>query len=154
MPALNLLLRSIGLWYDGGKLQRHAAMTASAGYPNLPESDTMPILNLEEVKPGMTLAKAVHTHPERPLLEAGRRLTEKHLRIFKSWGVATVEVKESAAGEGASLAAAAPAEPPDDRLREKFSNVLGDPVMREIMEAAARQTADRERRRKARHGGG
>ncbi len=112
----------------------------------------MPILNLDEVKPGMTLAKAVYTQPERLLLEAGRRLTEKHLRIFKSWGVAAVEVKESAAGEGASQAAAPLPEPPDDALREKFSAVLDDPVMREIMEAAARQTAGRARRRKVRYG--
>jgi hypothetical protein len=112
----------------------------------------MPILNLDEVKPGMTLAKAVYTHPERLLLEAGRRLTEKHLRIFKSWGVDSVEVKESAAGEGVSLSAAVPLAPPDDALRERFSDVLGDPVMRAIMEAAARQMAGRERRRKARHG--
>jgi hypothetical protein len=127
-------------------------MSASAGYSNPSDSDAMPILNLDEVKPGMTLAKAVYTHPERLLLEVGRRLTEKHLRIFKSWGVAAVEVKESAAGEGASQAAAAPTDPPDDALREKFSDLLGDPVMRAIMEAAARQSAGRARRRKSRDG--
>lgn len=112
----------------------------------------MPILNLDEVKPGMTLARAVTTHPERTLLEAGRRLTDKHLRIFKSWGVATVDVKEAAVGGEPALRTAPPAEPPDDRLQEKFSDVLDDPVMREIMEAAARQIAGRTRRREGRHG--
>ncbi|MCU0559503.1 MAG: hypothetical protein MUD16_04845 [Desulfobacterales bacterium] len=114
----------------------------------------MPTLNLDEVKPGMTLARPVYTHPERLLLEAGRRLTEKHLRIFKTWGVAAVEVKESAAGEGASQAAAPSADVPDDRLRAKFADLLGDPVMRAIMEAAARQSAGRSRRRNTPHGNG
>jgi hypothetical protein len=114
----------------------------------------MPVLNLDEVKPGMTLAKSVFTHQERLLLEAGRRLTERHLHIFKSWGVAAVEVKGAAAGEGAAPAEAPESDPPDAALREKFSDVLSDPVMQAIMEAAARQRAARARRRKGRHGRG
>ena len=114
----------------------------------------MPILNLDDVKPGMTLAQPVYTHQDRLLLEAGRRVSEKHLRIFKSWGVATVAVKGSAAGDGsasigADVSAAGVA---DDAFRARFAGLLEDPVMVAIMEAAARHLAGRDRKRKVRHG--
>jgi hypothetical protein len=114
----------------------------------------MPTLTLDDVKPGMNLAQPVYTHQDRLLLDAGRRISEKHLRIFKSWGVATVAVKGSAAGDGStSMGADEPATgAPDDAFRDRFAGVLGDPVMVAIMEAAARHLAGRNRKRKARHG--
>jgi hypothetical protein len=114
----------------------------------------MPILILDDVKPGMTLAQPVYTHQDRLLLEAGRRMSEKHLRIFKSWGVAAVAVKGSAAGDGStSMGADVPATGiPDDAFRARFAGVLDDPVMVAIMEAAARHLAGRGRKRKVRHG--
>jgi hypothetical protein len=114
----------------------------------------MPILILDNVKPGMTLAQPVYTHQDRLLLETGRRISEKHLRIFKSWGVAAVAVKGSAAGDGStSMGADLPATGvPDDAFRARFAGLLDDPAMVAIMEAAARQLADRGRKRKVRHG--
>jgi len=114
----------------------------------------MPILILDNVKPGMTLAQPVYTHQDRLLLEAGRRISEKHLRIFKSWGVATVAVKGSAAGDGStSMGADVPAPgAPDDAFRARFAGVLDDPVMVAIMEAAARHLVGRGRKRKVWHG--
>jgi hypothetical protein len=114
----------------------------------------MPNLILDDVKPGMTLAQPVYTHQERLLLEAGRRISERHLRIFKSWGVATVAVKGSVAGDGStSMGADASAPgPPDDTFRARFAGALDEPVMVAIMEAAARQLAGRNRKRKVRHG--
>jgi hypothetical protein len=113
----------------------------------------MPTLILDDVKPGMTLAQPVYTHQDRLLLEAGRRISEKHRRIFKSWGVAAVAVKGSAAGDGStSMGADVPPGVPDDAFRARFAGVLDDPVMVAIMEAAARHLAGRGRKRKVRHG--
>ena len=95
-------------------------------------------LTVDELKPGMILAKPVYNHQELLLLDAGVKLTERNIRIFKSWGVAAVWVK---------------GDPPDTRsenagvetdtgkfieleLRQKFADVLDDPVMLEIMKAA------------------
>jgi hypothetical protein len=114
----------------------------------------MPILILDDVKPGMTLAQPVYTHQDRLLLEAGRRVSEKHLRIFKSWGVATVAVKGSAAADGSTSRGAdvpAPGEA-DEAFRARFAGLIDDPVMVAIMEAAARHLAGRNRKRKVRHG--
>jgi hypothetical protein len=114
----------------------------------------MPTLILDDVKPGMTLAQPVYTHQERLLLEAGRRISERHLRIFKSWGIAAVAVKGSAAGDGSTSIAADVPEPgaPDDAFRARFAGALDEPVMVAIMEAAARHLAGRNRKRKVRHG--
>ncbi|MBI5579450.1 MAG: hypothetical protein HY895_09885 [Deltaproteobacteria bacterium] len=114
----------------------------------------MPILTLDDVKPGMTLAQPVYTHQDRLLLETGRRISEKHLRIFKSWGVAAVAVKGGAAGdESTGMGVGLPAaEAPDDALRARFAGVLDDPVMAAIMEAAGRHLAGHGRKKKVRHG--
>ena len=114
----------------------------------------MPTLTLDDVKPGMTLAQTVYTHQDRLLLEAGRRISEKHLHIFKSWGIVAVAVKGSAAADGStSMGAGVPAlGVPDDALRDRFAGLLDDPVMVAIMEAAARHLAGRNRKRKVRHG--
>jgi hypothetical protein len=97
---------------------------------------------------------ALRIERARLLLETGRRISEKHLRIFKSWGVAVVAVKGSAAGDGSTcLGADVPAPGVlDDAFRERFAGALDDPVMVAIMEAAARHLAGRGRKRKVRHG--
>ena len=44
----------------------------------------------EKLKAGMILAKTVYNHQELMLLEAGTKLKEKNIRMFKSWGVPAV----------------------------------------------------------------
>jgi len=114
----------------------------------------MPIVNLDEVKPGMTLAEAVRNHQDQLLLDAGRRITEKSLRIFKSWGIRRVAVKlgpdvgetgDDAGSTGLPLAI-------DQGLRARFAEVLTDPLMAAIMQAAARQLALRQPKKKSAHG--
>jgi hypothetical protein len=75
------------------------------------------------------------------LLEAGAKITKKNIRIFKSWGVTDVTVK------GRKTRANGTSGPPQPRikesdeihLKEKFADVLDDPVMVEIFNAASRQ---------------
>jgi hypothetical protein len=112
----------------------------------------MPILKLEDVKPGMVLAEAVYNHQERLLMGAGRRVTEKSLRLFKSWGVAAVAVRGAPAAvrRDAEIEAG---DPPggDVHLAARFAGVLPDPVMKSIMEAAGRQLAAHRARKSSRN---
>jgi hypothetical protein len=53
----------------------------------------MGVLNLDTVEPGMVLAADVKDRTGRVLLAAGVTITEKHLRIFKMWGVTEADVR-------------------------------------------------------------
>jgi hypothetical protein len=52
----------------------------------------MGAINLENIKPGMVLASDAKDLNGRVLLKAGTELTEKHLRVFKIWGVSEAEI--------------------------------------------------------------
>ena len=53
----------------------------------------MGTINLENARPGMILAKEAKDLNGRVLLAAGTELTEKHLRVFRIWGVSEVEIQ-------------------------------------------------------------
>jgi hypothetical protein len=110
----------------------------------------MPILNLDDVKAGMTLAEAVRNHQDQLLLEGGRRITEKSIRIFKSWGIRRVAVKSGPAGDdpGDGVAAAGLATAIEEGLGARFGDGLTDPLMVAIMQAAGRQLAARQKKKK------
>lgn len=50
-------------------------------------------LNIQDIEPGMVLGAEVKDRTGRVLLSKGTTITEKHLSIFKMWGVvdATIE---------------------------------------------------------------
>lgn len=54
----------------------------------------MAIINIQDIKVGMVLAEAAKHANGRVLLQAGAELNESHIRIFKTWGVLTVNVKQ------------------------------------------------------------
>lgn len=110
----------------------------------------MPIVNLYDVKPGMILAEAVRNHQDQLLLEAGRRITEKSIRIFKSWGIRRLAVKSGPAVNGSNEMADEPGLPPDidAGLRERFADLAAEPLMNAIMQAAGRQLAARSPKKK------
>lgn len=57
-------------------------------------------VNVYDLVPGMVLAEnAVHL-TGRVLLQSGTCLTEKHLRIFKTWGLTEANIKASIDLEG------------------------------------------------------
>lgn len=98
-------------------------------------------VGIEELKSGMILEWPVKNHQGVLLLEAGAKITKKSIRIFKSWGVTEVTVK------GEVTRATDSAGQPEQRINEsdemllkkKFADVLDDPVMVEIFNAASRQ---------------
>ncbi|MEJ2163886.1 MAG: hypothetical protein P8X90_00055 [Desulfobacterales bacterium] len=95
-------------------------------------------LKIDDLKPGMILDKPVRNRQGVLLLEAGARITTKNIRIFKSWGVQEVAVTgDRSDSKGADKDAAIQREEAiDKQLKERFSNVLDDPVMVAIFKAA------------------
>ena len=98
-------------------------------------------LNINDIKPGMILAHPVRNHQGILLLEAGARVSKKNIRILKSWGILEATVQGNAAEtqdriEDTELRVKASIE---KELKEKFCDVLDDPVMGEIFNAASKQ---------------
>ena len=97
-------------------------------------------LELDKLKAGMILAKAVYNHQELLLLEAGAKLKEKNIRMFKSWGVSAVWVRgdspQAEARNQTSKAESATAI--ESELNQKFADVMDDPIMASIKQAAGR----------------
>ena len=99
----------------------------------------MVVLDVSELKPGMVLAKPVFNHQELLLLETGAKITEKNIRMFKSWGVTAVWVKGDSPDDDTEdiRPDAESREAIELELKEKFAEVLDNPVMLEIMRAAS-----------------
>lgn len=53
----------------------------------------MGVISLDAIEPGMILAGDVKDRSGRVLLSTGAEISEKHLRIFKMWGILTVSVR-------------------------------------------------------------
>ena len=100
----------------------------------------MMVVSLEQVKPGMVLAEPVRNHQNMLLLDSGKKISARAIRIFKSWGVTQVTVRSRRAKSqtGAQADAVAATADIELRLKKKFADSLEDPVMVIIMEAAGR----------------
>ncbi len=98
-------------------------------------------LTIDEIKPGMILAQPVRNPQGVLLLEAGARVSKKNIRIFKSWGVleATIKGKMTGAEGRPGDTEFRVKESVEKELKEKFCDVLDDPVMVEIFNAASKQ---------------
>ena len=89
----------------------------------------------------MILAKPVRNAQGQLLVNTGSRLSEKDIHKFKTWGVPKVVVrgKNTAAGKRQLVPEFDAQESIEAELKAKFSGVLDDPVMIEIMDAAKKQ---------------
>jgi len=96
-------------------------------------------LTIEDIKPGMILAQPVRNRQGVLLLEAGARITNKNIRIFKSWGINEIAIRgdRSVSKDAAGDTESRGKESIEKQLKEKFSDVLDDPVMVEIFNAAS-----------------
>ncbi|UCF93853.1 MAG: hypothetical protein JSW39_06745 [Desulfobacterales bacterium] len=109
----------------------------------------MILYDLDNLKPGMILAKPVYNSQNLLLLRAGVRISAQNIGVFKSWGVSRVAVRgqpERNLDRVAKLQNDAREAIAKD-LKEKFADVLDDPVMEAIMEAAGRQLQKNRQRR-------
>jgi hypothetical protein len=98
-------------------------------------------LKIEELKPGMTLARSVYNQQDLLLLEKDTSLTKKRIWMLKTWGIDQVSVKGKSQGEGKGdfEAEIETKETIETELKAKFEDVIDEPVMQEIMKAAGRQ---------------
>ncbi|HVO66410.1 MAG TPA: hypothetical protein VMT12_08005 [Syntrophales bacterium] len=53
----------------------------------------MGIINLEDIQVDMILACDVKERSGRVLLAEGSKITEKHLKVFKMWGITEADIK-------------------------------------------------------------
>jgi hypothetical protein len=98
-------------------------------------------LKTEALKPGMVLARSVCNQQDLLLLEKGTALTQKRIWMLKTWGIDQVSIKghgqkDDAAADEVEVETHASIE---KELQAKFADVLDDPIMEAIMQAAARQ---------------
>jgi len=56
----------------------------------------MALINFEDLVVGMKVTDAVKDQAGRMVMSAGSEITQKHLRIFKMWGITQVEVDADA----------------------------------------------------------
>ncbi|MBW2646925.1 MAG: hypothetical protein JRE23_12280 [Deltaproteobacteria bacterium] len=54
----------------------------------------MGILNINDLKAGMVLARSVTNRHDATILSEGHVLTEKHINSFKTWGITGVDIKD------------------------------------------------------------
>lgn len=105
------------------------------------EEVAMIYVGVDDLKPGMILELPVKNSQRVLLLEAGARITKKNIHILKSWGVTGVTIKGQVAraGDAAGRSDLRMRESDANQLKEKFSEVLDNPVMVEIYKAATKQ---------------
>jgi len=102
-------------------------------------------LKIDELKPGMILARPVHNQQDLLLLESDTPLTRKRIWMLKTWGINQVSVKGKSESDGETIfeTESETREAIERELKAKFADVINDPVMIEIMKAAGRQLQKR-----------
>ena len=101
------------------------------------------LIKIEELLEGAVLDKDVTNPQGAVLLKAGNAVSQKHIDIFKTWGVKSVSVQETVSTE--DLGGRTPQEVADEKIKsldsalnEKFSDVGDDEIMQKIKEIAFR----------------
>ena len=95
----------------------------------------MPSLRIEELKPGMILHAPVCNLDRQLLLGAGAVVSERHVRLFQTWGIAAVEVR---AAEMPAIAGEAPLDPQAAERADRdvcqvlVHQVMDSPLLREL----------------------
>ncbi|MCF8030961.1 MAG: HDOD domain-containing protein [Desulfohalobiaceae bacterium] len=104
-------------------------------------------VSVNKATPGMVLEDDVRDQKGRFLFKAGQSITDKHIRIFKIWGVTEIwtENEQSGKEEAAREDASIPEETLDraeDLVRESFrDNSLEDPFIGELYRICVERTA-------------
>lgn len=102
----------------------------------------MGIVAIENIETGMTLASDVHDRSGRMLLGAGAELTQKHLVVFRTWGVLEADI-EGFGSDDTSDALPADIDPVELAAAERETALLfrhtnrSHPAIVELMKLAA-----------------
>lgn len=100
----------------------------------------MVTVNIKDCKPDQVLLSDAIHHTGKVLLKAGTKITEKHLEIFRAWGLIRVEVEgdDSEVSDTANEKDHDLIEQAKEKLRDRFQHVdLKHPAMEEIFHLAA-----------------
>lgn len=109
----------------------------------------MGLTQIDNLEAGMILASDVHDRAGRMLLGAGTELSQKHLTIFRTWGVMEVDI---VGAEDDNQSCNLPPEVTQEQLEAAMA-ALGPlfgnsdqehPVMRELLRLAALRKASHE----------
>lgn len=95
----------------------------------------MTILNLDDLTAGMVLQSDAKHHTGQVLLKAGVALTEKHLKIFHTWGLTEADVEGDDLASGGNQTELDPAAlaKVETRVRERFQHTdLSQAAMAEL----------------------
>lgn len=107
----------------------------------------MALIALELLTPGMRLSQPVCNANGVLLLKEGEVLTEKHLQIFKTWGVPEADVVQEDLGGPAASPEASFLREVMERVKEEMAHrfrrvdLSGDPIMAEILRLGTRRVA-------------
>ena len=103
----------------------------------------MPIKKVDRLEEGDILASGITGNQGVVLVKAGAAVTASHVKLFKQWGILTVQVAESHGPGGA-----APKVQPEhleraaSQLRARFGDSLAGEVMSEVFEVAVNMRAE------------
>jgi hypothetical protein len=106
----------------------------------------MPLIPLQELRPGLTLAEDIESPDGHYRLCAGQELAASHLRLLRGWRVREAAVEDvPAASPGPETAALAQELPADDAadVRTRFAHVPLDEPLVAVLLAQAQARADR-----------
>jgi hypothetical protein len=100
---------------------------------------------INELKPGMILARSVYNQQDLLLLEKDTPLTKKRIWMIRTWGIDQVSIKGKPIEDNRTdfEAELESKEAIEKELKAKFADVIEDPIMQEIMKAAGRQLQKR-----------
>jgi hypothetical protein len=97
---------------------------------------TMGILNINDIKEGMTLAADVKNKHGNIMIKQGMSLTEKHIMLLKAWGIAEADVegfnREQLHEEEMKTVSPEVIEAIEKELSDFFPPLEGNEIMSEI----------------------
>lgn len=97
----------------------------------------MGIINLEDIQEGMILENDIKDRNGRILLAGGSKISEKHLRVFKMWGVTEADIrgveKEELTANVVAHMDPVLLQEAESRIRERFYHQkMDDPFIMEL----------------------
>ena len=109
-------------------------------------------MKIDDLQPGMIIDRDVKNLQGAILLKEDNEVTERHITIFKTWGVQSVFIRDALTSE--DLGGKTPEEIVDEQigefqkiLDEKFSDVADDEIMDNMKKLALNQKSEWIRRK-------
>ncbi len=99
-------------------------------------------VNIDELEPGMVLSAPVKNRDGQVMLGQGAVLTDRHLRLFKIWGVCDAQIEGGAGETPEQIESDLRLDPSrrsdNDEVDERFRYVQQDELMMQVKEEVKR----------------